>query len=488
MQPGPTRTTSPRSDPTDPGLTEPGAILVLSCYESGHQPLAAGTALSFLERAGYRPVAADLATETIEQVEQRLDLSRLRLVAFSVPMHTALRVGVRAAEHLRDRAAGAHFCFYGLYTNLNADYLLDGPADSVIAGEFEEPLAELARALESGRALEEVSQLGLRGRPAAAALRRAAVPAPARAGLPRLERYARLAIDGEERIAAAVETTRGCLHLCRHCPIPPVYGGRLFAVPRDVVLDDIGQLVERGARHITFADPDFFNGPSHSRRIVQRMHELFPGLTFDCTVKISHLLEHRELLPGLAASGCLFVVSAVESLSDMVLGRLAKGHEREDVFEALALLRQAGIHMRPTFVAFTPWTTLDDYVDLLDWVEREGLVGHVDPVQWSIRLLVPPGSWLLDRPEMRAHLGALDQPGFSYTWRHPDPRMDGLQRSVARIVHDAARDEQDPLTTFEAVRRHAHATAGRPGAPAPTRGLPSRAAAPPPRLTEPWFC
>src|SRR5205807_4634599 len=108
-----------------------------------------------------------------------------------------------------------------------------------------------------------------------------------------------------------------------------------------------------------------------------------------------------DILGELAAAGCVFVVSAVESLSDRVLGILDKGHTRADVFAALALARAAGLVLRPSFVAFTPWTTRDDYLDLLDWVDREALWDHVDPVQWTIRLLVPPGSLLERHQAMR---------------------------------------------------------------------------------------
>ena len=190
-------------------------------------------------------------------------------------------------------------------------------------------------------------------------------------------------------------------------------------VPKDIVLEDIRRLVRVGATHITFGDPDFLNGPRHSLAIVRTMHAEFPELTFDFTAKVEHILERRTFLPELGALGCLFVVSAVESLSDTVLANLEKGHTRADFYEALRIVKAAGIVCRPTWVAFTPWTTLNDYLDVLDVVEIEGLVDHVDPVQYTIRLLIPPGSMLLDRPAIRPFLGPLDQAAFSYRWSHP---------------------------------------------------------------------
>lgn len=455
------------------------AILVVSCYELGRQPLAAATALAFLERAGFRPRAVDLALEPLDAVPA---LDEVRLALVSVPMHTALHVGVAAARRLRRLAPRAHVVFWGLYAVLNAEHLLaEGLADEVEGGEAEQALVAIARRVDEGSAERSRAPLVI------PRLERLDWLPPAREALPPPERYARLVL-GEERLpAAAVETTRGCLHRCRHCPIPPVYDGRLFVIPREHVLADVRRLVQRGVRHVTFADPDFFCGPGHAMRIVRELHREHPALTFDATIKVEHLLRHRDRLRELAGCGCLFVVSAVESLSDEVLGHLDKGHTRADVFEALALARRAGIALRPSFVAFTPWTLADDYLDLLDWIEAEGLAAHVDTVQLSIRLLVPPGSLLADHPPLRPHLRGLDAAGFSWRWVHPDPRMDRLHVEVERLVRETARADEDARVTFARIRGAAQRVAP-PSRPRPSAAPARRLVGDVPRLTEPWFC
>jgi hypothetical protein len=272
-----------------------------------------------------------------------------------------------------------------------------------------------------------------------------------------------------------------------------VYGGRFFAVPRAVVLDDIRQQVRAGARHITFGDPDFLNGPTHALRITRALHAEFPDVTFDATIKVEHILEHRDFFPELRDLGCAFIVSAVESLSDTVLTRLDKGHTRADVAEAIDILRAAAIPLRPTLVAFTPWTTLDDYLDVLTFVAARGLIDQVDPVQYAIRLLVPPGSALLDLPDAAAWRGPLDDANFTYRWDHPDPRMDQLYRDVSSAVEAGRLAGADPHTTFAAVRGLALAAAGRAESTVPNttgddRELALAARRPVPRLTESWFC
>jgi radical SAM superfamily enzyme YgiQ (UPF0313 family) len=250
-------------------------------------------------------------------------------------MHTALRLGVRVAERVRSLNPNAVICFFGLYAALNAEYLLEHGADYCIGGECETPLVALVEAIQGGEISSPPEGVIGRGAAARPFLKRLPFAVPARHALPTLEKYARLEHNGDRRVAGYVEASRGCLHLCTHCPIPPVYGGRFFVVPPDVVLEDIRRQVAAGATHMTFGDPDFLNGPGHALKIVRAMHAEFPGLTFDFTAKVEHILERREVFPELGRLGCLFMISAVESLSARVLSILEKGHTRADVVTAL---------------------------------------------------------------------------------------------------------------------------------------------------------
>ena len=462
-------------------MRAPGEILLIAGYELGHQPLAVAWPAAFLERLGYQPAVMDVSVEAFDARRAR----QAKLVAVSVPMHTALRIGVTVIDRVRAVNPDCHLCVYGLYASLNAEFLLGHGADSVIGGEVEGPLGELATALETGAATP--SSVRTKAQAAGPYLRRLDFPVPSRAQLPALQTYVKIERGGRQDPAGYVEASRGCRHLCRHCPIPPVYGGRFFAVPRDVVLADIRQQVATGATHITFGDPDFLNGPTHALRLARELHAEMPALTFDFTAKIEHLIAHRELLKDLAACGGIFVVSAAESLSEVVLEHLDKGHTRADIVLAIQAARGAGIAFRPTWVAFTPWTTLTDYREMLDFIEAEGLIDHVEPVQYALRLLVPPGSLLVDSAAMRPYLGALEEGTFSYRWEHPDPRMDALQEAVMARVTRAAETREDPAVTFDQVRALANEAAGAAVARAAAAQLAADRPRPP-RLTEPWFC
>lgn len=442
-------------------------MLLLSCYELGHQPLGLALPLAFLSNAGLEARGIDLAVEPLDEDAVR----SADFIGVSVPMHTALRIALDLLPRLRALNPRAHLSFYGLYATLNAELLLSSGASSVLSGELEEELVSLARGVAPGSR--------------APILKHLSYPTPARSGLPSLERYAKLELgDGTSKSVGAVETTRGCLHLCRHCPIPPIYQGRFFVIPRETVLEDVRQLVEAGASHIDFADPDFLNGPGHALSVARAIHSEFPRLTFNFTAKIEHLVRHRRSLGHLSELGCLFVVSAIESLSDRVLKELDKGHDRKAVFEAHQALREVGIALRPTFVPFTPWTTREDYRDLFHWIAREGLVEHVDAVQLTLRLLIPPGSLLLENESLKPVLGELDPRALTYRWTHPDSEMDRLQEAAAALVEEGVARGRSNHSIFHDL---AGLAAGEPEELDELEEV-SASKARPPRLTEAWFC
>lgn len=463
--------------PHNRSLRSRDAIVLVSCYELGQQPLGLAQASTALTAAGFDPLLIDI---DVEPLDERC-VAEASLVAISVPMHTALRIGVGVAKRVRAVNPDCTLVFYGLYAALNSTYLLETVADACFGGEFEQPLVDLALALESGLPPPAPSQnlaetRSTRQRPMR------------REGLPPITRYTRLVHEGRHHIVGQVTTTRGCKHLCTHCPLPPVYEGRFYAIPVIHVVQDIAHLVDQGVEHVTFADPDFLNGPGHARRVGRALHERFPGLTFDFTAKIEHLQSQRALVMELQELGCLFVTSAVESLSERTLVALDKGHAANDVLATIRFFADIGLTLRPTFVPFTPWDTRDDYCALLDMIETEGLIDHIDPVQYSIRLLVPPGSLLAKSGHMLPHLQDLDPAGLTFAWRHPDPQMDALCSDVTTLVRQSTRDKRDACETFFLIQAlagagsniephweaiHQRYPTGRP------RG---------PRLTESWFC
>jgi radical SAM superfamily enzyme YgiQ (UPF0313 family) len=469
-------------------------ILLISTYEMGRQPFGLASPAAWLRRAGFEVRYLDLSLD-------QLDVEVVRaagLVAFYVPMHMGTRMAVPVIAQVRQINPDAHLCCYGLYAPVSADYLCRLGVDTLLGGEFEAGLVALARQLEEAkrRRGEEAREDFITSSPHRAAVsplplisldRQSFLP-PDRTGLPHLNRYAHLITgSGSQRVVGYTEASRGCKHLCRHCPIVPVYNGRFRIVQREVVLADIRQQVAGGAEHLTFGDPDFLNGPGHAIPLVTALHEEFPTLTYDVTIKVEHLLKHAEYLPALKETGCLFITSAVESFDECILGIFDKRHTGEDFVSALNLCRQADLLLVPTFVAFTPWTTLAGYRAFLAEIVRLGLVDQVSPIQCAIRLLIPPGSKLLELPEVEDLVEELDEAKLSYVWRSADPCVDALQHDLEILVQRCAGQHVPRREVFRRVWERAYGGVGDPAGRVPFPELPP-AAGFVPYLTEPWYC
>ena len=442
------------------------SVLLISTYDLGRQPFGLGSATAALRAAGAEVACADLSRDRLapEQVE------RAALVGFFLPMHTATRLAVPVIARVRDLNPAARLFAFGLYAPLNSVLLRELGVEEILGAEFEDDLERLATGAAAGQMDTSV-------------VPRVRFRVPERDGLPALSRYATLRIGGDTRVVGYTEASRGCKHTCRHCPIVPVYDGRFRVVPIDVVLADVRAQIAAGARHLTFGDPDFFNGIRHAMAVVHAVHAEWPDLSFDVTIKIEHLLAHADRLPELAATGCAFVTSAVESVDDGILERLAKGHTRADFERTVRLCREAGLSLSPTFVAFTPWTTPAGYCALLQTLDSLGLVEAVAPIQLAIRLLVTAGSRLLELPEIVRLAPRFDAETMTYPWRHPDPAVDRLHAVVAGIAGGRGSDSR--RETFDQIWRAAHTAAG---LTPPPRAAAVAGPAPIAYMSEPWYC
>ena len=463
------------------GATRLFKVVLINPYELGRQPFALAEPAAWLKRDGFAVTCLDLSL-------QKLDPDSLEdagLVAVYVGMHTATRIAVAALPRIRLLAPKAHICVYGLYAPMNEGLLRKLGVGTVLGGEVEPALVSLCRRLRT----HSTTGAGTATTPIAQSepvinLGKVRFEVPDRGVLPKLARYAHLVLpDGTTRMAGFAEGSRGCKHLCRHCPVVPVYQGVFRIVPADVVMEDIRQQVKQGATHISFGDPDFFNGPGHGVRLARALRAAFPEVTFDATIKVQHIIDHAELLPELRRCGCLFITSAVEAVDDDILLMLEKNHTSRDFDRAVALVRESGIALAPTFVAFTPWTTLEGYIALLERLVELQLVESVPPVQLAIRLLVPEGSYLLRLPGFREKLMAFDPGLLGYPWQHADPGVDRLQQDIQARVAGCEKDGISRRDTFAAIWRMAHEAAGR-AAPdiAIEQGFPI------PRLSEAWYC
>ena len=452
-------------------------IVLISTYELGRQPFGLVSPAAWLRKRGYDVICFDLTREALDETAVR----GASLIAVYLPMHTATRLAALLLPSLHAQNPSAHLCCYGLYAPMNADYFRSLGATTILGGEFEAELVSLADCLSASAKKALAPQTA-----PLVSLERLSFEIPDRTGMPALENYAHLIVPGSGyRIVGSTEASRGCKHLCRHCPIVPVYKGVFRIVSRDVVLADIRQQVAAGAQHISFGDPDFFNGIRHATELVDAFHREFPHVTYDVTIKIEHLRKHERELPRLRDTGCLFVISAVESVDNNILALLDKGHTREDFLYVAELFRSLRMTLHPTFVPFTPWTTMPGYFDLLQVLQEEQLVQNVAPIQLGIRLLIPQGSRMLELEQVRSIIAPFDPKSLVYPWKNSDGRLDALSETVQALAAETDRAKQSRSVAFEKIWRAAHAAAG---LVAPPFQQPQAPSAPVPFLSEPWYC
>jgi radical SAM superfamily enzyme YgiQ (UPF0313 family) len=434
-------------------------IVLVSTYELGHQPFGLSSPKAWLLRAGHQVTAVDVSRSPLsDEMIRQADA-----MAFSLPMHTATRLAIPLIERVKRVNPVARIACYGLYAPLNADLLRSLGVDAILGGEFEQALVQWA----AGESVPKIS------------LDKLAFVKPDRSD-PGAS-YAKLRTGDGDRLVAYTEASRGCKHLCRHCPVVPVYQGQFRVVQRDVVLGDIRQQIAQGASHVTFGDPDFLNGPTHAMRIVEALHEEFQGVTYDATIKIEHLLKHRDLLGTLRDTGCLFVTTAVESLDDVVLAKLEKNHTRRDFFEAVALARDIGLALQPTFLAFTPWTTIESYRDLLRVLRDLDLIESVPSIQLALRLLITSNSRLLELDDIRSIAGPFDRKLLIYPWKHSDPAVDALGARIFRLVGKLQKEGWNRSRIFSEIWVEA-------GNEPLLENFQLMPRATVPYLDEPWYC
>jgi radical SAM superfamily enzyme YgiQ (UPF0313 family) len=247
------------------------------------------------------------------------------------------------------------------------------------------------------------------------------------------------------------------------------------------IITDVTNQVEEGAKHISFNDPDFFNGPKHALKILQLLNEKHPSITYDSTIKVEHILKYPDYFQELKNLNMLFVISAFETTNDHVLNILQKNHSSNDLNKAVELSLENNIDIRPTWMPFSPWTEQNDLISIIKLIENYKLRETVDPIQLTIKLLIPKNSLILKRPEMEEYLLNYDPASFSYAWKYKFPNIDNIQNELFTYVlqHESENEYMQYLGLVDILESHTGETLLNP------EKYNQRIV---PKLSETWFC
>ena len=379
-------------------------ILLLSFYDLGKQPKIVSEIYNKLNTDN---VEIDFLDYSVDSTA--IELSRYDALGIYASMHTAT---VLATQFLYKKELPEKIFSFGLYAHVLSDS--DPTIHYIDNLDSEELFDYLKIKSDNGYSFKET--------------------VPDRTIFPNISEYTRLIDKGSNKITGSVETTYGCKHLCTHCPVPIQFQGSFKIFSERKIIEDVSNQIELGAEHISFNDPDFFNGPKFSLKILEKLNKEYPLITYDSTIKVEHILKYKDYFKELNNLNMLFVISAFESTNDLILKVLDKNHTFRDLEDAIELSKKYNVDIRPTWMPFTPWTRLEDLHNIIELIENYELRDTVDPIQLTIKLLIPKHSLIINRPEIKEYLGRYDAESFSYFWSYEDPKVDDLQKSLFNYV------------------------------------------------------
>ena len=379
-------------------------ILLLSFYNLGKQPKIIGELYNKLNIEGTEINVFDYSIN-----EYDLDIKSYDAIGIFASMHTAT---VLATEYLKDKTLPDKVFTFGLYAKVLSDsdtritYLenLDGSDLEIYLGVNANSNFTIKNSI------------------------------PDRSPFPEISNYTHLVKGKNKLFTGSVETTYGCKHSCTHCPVPMQFNGRFKTFSEEKILIDISNQIESGAQHISFDDADFFNGPKYSLKILEKLTKKFPSITYDATIKVEHIIKYQDYFKELTNLNMLFITSAFETTNNRVLKILEKNHTYKDLEQSISISKQYNIDIRPTWMPFTPWTNLVDLINIVTLIEHYELRETVDPIQLTIKLLVPKGSLMLKRPEFKQYIGEYDQDSFTYLWNYENSKVGNLQALLFSYV------------------------------------------------------
>jgi radical SAM superfamily enzyme YgiQ (UPF0313 family) len=379
-------------------------ILLLSFYDLGKQPKIISELYQKLEN-GLNTI--DIIDYSIEN--KNIDLENYDVLGIYASMHTA---SVLAEEYLRDKQLPSKLFVFGLYANVFSEMFLN--FKTINSFDTDELDNFLGTELNKNYSYKH--------------------SVPDRTLLPSIKDYSHIVDGSNNLVAGSVETTYGCKHECTHCPVPIQFKGSFKTFGIDKIIKDVENQVEAGAKHISFNDPDFFNGPKHALKILENLNNKFPEISYDSTIKVQHILNYQEYFKQLKDLNMLFVISAFETTNDKVLNILRKNHTSDDLKTAVEISLDNDIDIRPTWMPFSPWTEKLDLVNIIKLIENYKLRETVDPIQLTIKLLIPKNSLILESAEIEKYLEIYDPSSFSYSWKYEFPIINKIQNSLFTYV------------------------------------------------------
>ncbi len=326
-----------------------------------------------LEADGHRVFISDCPVEQMT-VDDLAPLGReLRPELIGVTMATPFfDTALETARSLRAALPGVPIVAGGPHYNADPELLLrHDEFDLAVQGEGERTLAEVARALEGGTAVEEVPGVVVKRdgalhaappRPLVDDL--SELPFPARHLIP-MERYRPLPNDEHRLPKTAVITSRGCPYKCIFCA-KQTFGPRHRTNAPRRVMEELHYLVDRwGVRDVAFVDSLFTPSAARVDAMMDAFEADHPGVSWSCSCR-ADVLDER-LLRRMKDAGCWKIRIAIESGNDHIREVIKKGLSKEQFAAVVEAADRVGLQVKAFFMVGHIGDTVETIRESIDF-------------------------------------------------------------------------------------------------------------------------
>jgi len=344
---------SQNADVESPGRHDPDRL----CMPYGMLTMAAE-----LRARGFEADAINLSTFPVEQAVAAIrdrPAELFGLSCYTFHRHATAALGAEIKRLFPE----SHLTIGGPHVSALAREWLDHyPAfDTVVIGEGEATVVELAERLRDRQAADDVPGTAYRADHSAAL-------ASARPFLADLDALAK---PWEHFDYGFLITSRGCPGRCTFCCSPKLWGSKIRFRSAENVLEELEELVaRRGHRFLNVKDDTFTANKKRVRAICEGIVDR--GLVFRwvCDTRVD--LVDPEILGAMRRAGCVRLNLGVESGNPEILRNLNKRIELDQVRKVTADARDLGLDVRFYLIVGSRGETPDSVYQTLEFVDQTG--------------------------------------------------------------------------------------------------------------------
>lgn len=335
----------------------------------------------FLERNGYEVIIVDQRVEQDWETPIRAHLDDILWIGLTVITGPQIRYALQTAARLREIDADLPLVWGGWHATFVPESTIAHPlVDYVVAGIGELKVLDLSRHIAAGQK-EPIFNPGILHKSGFTSYAACKEPFEDLSDLPAyhlldIERY-----RSDNNVAGMI-TSRGCPFRCGFCTIAQV---SFINRPLDSVISEMEFLIgEKKFEEIGFSDGLFFAQTRRVESILDRLDEIDLKFKWKANIRPETLRRWSDDgIERLVNSGLYFVSTGVESGSEIMLNRIQKDADREDILYTAKKTAEFDIGLTMSFLSGLPHETVDDLRDSIDLIEK---ISAINP---KIRILNP---------------------------------------------------------------------------------------------------